>query len=74
MWVSFFCFPDRTSRADARIAHREQLRRRMARARLAEVRIGVGSHREDVIQSRPRWSSIGLWTLFLLVQTTSSPQ
>ena len=28
----------------------------------------------DVIQTRPRSSNIGLWTLFLLVQIASSPQ
>src|SRR5687768_18455940 len=33
-----------------------------------------GGRTADVIQSRPRWSSIGLWTLFRLVQIGSSPQ
>ena len=28
----------------------------------------------EVSHTRPLWSSIGLWTLFLLVQITSSPQ
>ena len=34
----------------------------------------AGGATVEVSQSRPRSSSIGLWTLFLLVQMTSSPQ
>src|SRR6478609_7990864 len=33
-----------------------------------------GARTADVSQRRPFSSSIGLWTLFLLVHTTSSPQ
>ena len=33
-----------------------------------------GARTADVSHSRPFSSSIGLWTLFLLVQITSSPQ
>ncbi len=33
-----------------------------------------GARTAEVSHSRPRSSSIGLWTLFLLVQIASSPQ
>ena len=73
MCVSFFVFGSYTASCRPERCEREQLRRRMARALLAEGRI-VGGRTADVIHTRPFSSNIGLWTLFLLVQIASSPQ